>query len=1298
MIIRVKRYAFAVWVALMVGASVMSGAWLGFYPAPADAQGLITTAPSITSTPSITSSMISSLPSVHILLPDIYSTFASVSPKIDGLVSTGEWDLAAVFSLEHGFLFCQNDAANLYLLLDLTADTQKDSGDYFWLSFDVDTDQAITPDVDLLYSTYPGTWNLGMCRYAGAGATSGLVSTHSQLGAGFGPSARSEASHRIFELAISLSEIKSAPNGLTRIGLRTHSPSPAFTDDQPEGYDFSRFLRVILATARVDLLILTHEDFRDSLRPLMEHKNYTGINTIISSWQNLDHGFGSQGRDEAERVKRGIAAYERLCGTRYVMLVGDCDRFPVRYTMTDRGTQEAYNRAFYSADLYYADLYRSNGNFDTWDNNNNGYYGEIHGETITGTLNVDRVDLNPDLAVGRVPASTAAEVTTYVNKIISYEFSAYKSDWFKKALLLASTDWISDACQTQEDIASNYLTGFSLTRLYSAGNPCVATSTLNAVNINSALNQGAGFVSYLGHGYGTGWAGCYDASNMASLANTDKLPIIIAGACDTAQFTTQPPYSPYTDLSGTHHKGTNSGEVFTNVPAQPACIQTADNPESLSEHFLVRRSTGAVGYIGCVTGAQPFCRDLNRYFFEGYAYQCKTLGDMWNYMVRRYYQTHVPPATVNPADWTRVADFHQPWKFHLFGDPSLRIGGVSRIQKQDFLGTYDMIHDGWRGTLTLWATNGDTIENTPNVEGSYTASDGKVHNVYGYVRTWTYSLSEGWGPDHKICFYVDFSDTPQQDDDQKFDGCLFTWTKDAIAGVTWWQDKPFGFYALKSALSLITTPAIAYPVSLPLIPSSSGLLAEPLINSSPSRRRGTGGEPKAAPSGYLETAYFPAQPDAVQALERVISEERLSSQTSETRLISEIRLPDITTDVWLSDAPDVRMPDITDVKTLDVSGVRISDVTGVGISNQADSQSASLARSDFLGTYNMVHDGWKGTLRLRGGVEDMNLPNLEGTYTGQDGKGHTVYGYVRTMACPLPQSWGPDHKILFYIDFSDTANQHNDDQKFEGYLFTWTKDAIAGTTWWQGIPFGFYAVKSAATQAPLQFIRPSDRIFEQTGPQGIAMSQEERAEFLAEAQVFDAQGNKIRVFSDAPSVFPVGQTVVTFWVEDETENKVVGTATVTVSDTTPPVIHIPAPFTIETKNAEGVPVSNTEIQNFLYEATAMDAVDGSITVVHDAPDFFEPGNILITFRATDRSGNSASAETTITVKLVEGSGCGSGDFNGDGKVTPLDALSVFKCYLSPCHTCADINGDGKVTPMDALCLFNTYLGQPSCLD
>jgi hypothetical protein len=440
-----------------------------------------------------------------------------------------------------------------------------------------------------------------------------------------------------------------------------------------------------MANDQVDLLIVTPREFQQSVTPLQAHKNSTGIATRVLVLEDVVQQH--QGRDDAEKVKRCLAAHRTDHGIRYAMLVGDCDKFPVRYTKTDRKDAKAHDTAFLPADLYYADLFRQDGRFDDWDRNKNGYFGELRGESTAGTVNVDDVDLRPDIAVGRVPASTAGEVSTYVSKVISYERGALGTAWSRTALLIATIDWIEDACKTMDHIADEYLINHMTTlyKLYAAGNPCASTPVPSGATINTRLNGGVGLVAYAGHGTSGGWHGCYSTGNLPGLTNTQMLPVVFAAACSTAEFATVPPYDTYWDVHGNYHYGTRKQEFFLDTPPQPACLQPVHNTEGLAEHMTVKRATGAVGYVGCVTGAQEWGLDLMKYFFEALDLGHHTLGGMWNYMIQRYYEVLVPPLVLRQPNWYRVAEWHQPWKFFLMGDPSLRVGGIPRPVQEDCL-------------------------------------------------------------------------------------------------------------------------------------------------------------------------------------------------------------------------------------------------------------------------------------------------------------------------------------------------------------------------------------------------------------------------------------------------------------------------------------------------------------------------------------------------------------------------------------------------------------------------------------
>jgi len=195
------------------------------------------------------------------------SPAASSPPVIDGMINFGEWPTSNRINFGHGFISMVNDGLRLYVLIDALGDTTNDTPtaetpDYFWLTFDVNGDGLITPDMDLNYGAMQGRHNIRYSYYVGPGAWTGLQSsTRSSLGAGFGCFFADNSlsfsrltrlncsSHRVWEMAIDLREIGAQPGGNVRMGVRAFSGASGFVDDVPANFwmDFSNLIQVSLA-------------------------------------------------------------------------------------------------------------------------------------------------------------------------------------------------------------------------------------------------------------------------------------------------------------------------------------------------------------------------------------------------------------------------------------------------------------------------------------------------------------------------------------------------------------------------------------------------------------------------------------------------------------------------------------------------------------------------------------------------------------------------------------------------------------------------------------------------------------------------------------------------------------------------------------------------------------------------------------------------------------------------------------------------------------------------------------------
>ncbi len=133
--------------------------------------------------------------------------------------------------------------------------------------------------------------------------------------------------------------------------------------------------------------------------------------------------------------------------------------------------------------------------------------------------------------------------------------------------------------------------------------------------------------------------------------------------------------------------------------------------------------------------------------------------------------------------------------------------------------------------------------------------------------------------------------------------------------------------------------------------------------------------------------------------------------------------------------------------------------------------------------------------------------------------------------------------------------------------------------------------------------------------------------------------------------YTLGTTVLTYQAQDRAGNLAQRQIGVTVVDTTPPVITVPADITVTATDSLGIQSGDSTVQAFLQGATAADNVDGTLIVSNDAPTVIPVGGVTVTFTATDYSGNTTTATGIINVQLNSaggGGGSGGGGSNGGG--------------------------------------------------
>jgi hypothetical protein len=369
-------------------------------------------------------------------------------------------------------------------------------------------------------------------------------------------------------------------------------------------------LRSVESTATYKYVIITTTDMVSAFQPLADWKTQKLGSACIVTVSTIESQYA--GVDTQEKIRNFLQYAYQNWQTQWVLLGGDIEAVPQRgaygYVMSNTGPVEDKN---IPCDLYYSDL------DGTWDADGDHIYGET----------TDGVNLYPDLYVGRAPVNTAAEATNFGNKVLTYEQSP-PSGYLTKALLIAYwLDSSTNEAGLKDYIASNYLSGYTITKYYESS----LGSGVDKNGVINSINSGQGIVNQASHG--NEWSvPPFDISDVDNLQNDQKYFVFYSMACYTNAF---------------------------------------DRSDCIAEHFLLNNHGGAVAYIGnsrygWYYSGQPgngpgdqYDKEFFKFLSQGYKHIGETLA--------KSKVTFIPQSGDNgPFRWIQYC-------LNLLGDPEMTI-------------------------------------------------------------------------------------------------------------------------------------------------------------------------------------------------------------------------------------------------------------------------------------------------------------------------------------------------------------------------------------------------------------------------------------------------------------------------------------------------------------------------------------------------------------------------------------------------------------------------------------------------
>lgn len=333
-----------------------------------------------------------------------------------------------------------------------------------------------------------------------------------------------------------------------------------------------------------DMVIVTNAAFGAAASALADSRRLAGVQTATVDVEDIydEFNFGVRSPQAIRSFLQATRAWKRV--PRFATLVGDASIDPRDYLGGG------------SVDFVPTKL-----------------VGMIYQKTASDAWLVDFDDDGiENVAIGRLPARTAAEASTMVSKITSR--GTPSGSWAGRVLFVSDANTTYDFEASVAEARSLLPAGMVSTVIKVGSDPSPTADTI------AALNGGQLVVDYIGHGSTSLWSGFFASADAAALTNGSAQPLVVAMTCENGYF----------------------HDVFT---------------ESMAEAFIKAPSGGAVAVWASSTLTTPDQQQLMNMelFRQLFGATPLTIGE----------------AITRAKRATSDMDVRRSWI--LFGDPSMKL-------------------------------------------------------------------------------------------------------------------------------------------------------------------------------------------------------------------------------------------------------------------------------------------------------------------------------------------------------------------------------------------------------------------------------------------------------------------------------------------------------------------------------------------------------------------------------------------------------------------------------------------------